>query len=451
MIAALLVALGILLPSRRPSGADTSSLSPSLEKEVIDHETNQTQTTAVTSTTVTPVTSSSTTPPFSNGRFASVLDLLISSNTSSPEDFAVPYSPQAEALQWVVEEDPLALDPLIEEEGERLIQRYVLMLLHYALGGSSWKNKSGYETGEDERGSDAGTGWFGVVCDDEGSVTDLHLENNYLVGSSLPPEISSLHRLESLNMGSNSIRGTLPRKLADLANLQILYLFDNNFVGSIPDMPPLLRVLNLGSNDITGEIPSQLGNLDNLGMLDLSRNSLITTIPESLMSLTNLRSLKISQFLSKGAYVQGTIPTAIGNLQTLETLDIDSGKLVGTLPDQITRLHKLVNLDLGHNLLASTIPSSIGDLQNLETCFLDGNHFNGTIPEGMGKLQKLYKLYLHENDLIGSMPQSVCNLNLGRLSSDCNNLTLPREVECACCSDCCEDVVKKRVPLGLLC
>ena len=74
--------------------------------------------------------------------------------------------------------------------------------------------------------------------------------------------------------------------------------------------------LSLANNGLTGSIPTDLGNLDSLERLVLSNNQLT-----------------------------GAIPTQLGNLARLETLYLDNNQLTGTLPPSFTGL---VALDIFH-------------------------------------------------------------------------------------------------------
>ena len=52
--------------------------------------------------------------------------------------------------------------------------------------------------------------------------------------------------------------------------------------------------LFLGANELTGEIPSEIGSLTSLNSLDLSNNQLTGEIPAEIGNLSNLYSLDLS-------------------------------------------------------------------------------------------------------------------------------------------------------------
>ena len=80
--------------------------------------------------------------------------------------------------------------------------------------------------------------------------------------------------------------------------------------------------LRLENNNLTGEIPSELGNLTNLESLNLENNNLRGEIPSELGNLTNLKSL----YLEKNS-LRGEIPSELGNLSSkLERIYIKAGQ-----------------------------------------------------------------------------------------------------------------------------
>ena len=64
--------------------------------------------------------------------------------------------------------------------------------------------------------------------------------------------------------------------------------------------------MNLSINPLTGKIPESIGNLRSLESLDLSRNQLFGPIPQSLSSLTFLSYLNLSFNNLSGEIPSGT-------------------------------------------------------------------------------------------------------------------------------------------------
>ena len=57
--------------------------------------------------------------------------------------------------------------------------------------------------------------------------------------------------------------------------------------------------------------------------------------------------------------------------------------------------------------MSGEIPSELGDLGNLRTLELDGNDLSGEIPSELGGLSNLVRLNLVGNDLSGCLPASL--------------------------------------------
>jgi len=97
-------------------------------------------------------------------------------------------------------------------------------------------------------------------------------------------------RLETIDVLSNSLTGSIPDSLFDVPTLQLVYLSNNTFTGTIPvtySNPVLLRDLYLDGNGLTGTIPPlpQVGRLRDLNELLLQNNFLTGTIPTSVCDL----------------------------------------------------------------------------------------------------------------------------------------------------------------------
>jgi len=127
----------------------------------------------------------------------------------------------------------------------------------------------------------------------------------------------------------------------------------------------------------------------------------------------------------------GSIPSSLSRLKQLERLDFSNNQLTGTIPSSLSTLRQLEKLDLARNQLTGTIPSSLGSLWHLEILNLSRNQLTGTIPSELGSLKNLFQLDLYNNQLTGSIPSSLGNLEeLNGLSLFNNQLTgsIPSEL-----------------------
>ena len=90
----------------------------------------------------------------------------------------------------------------------------------------------------------------------------------------------------------------------------------------------------------------------------------------------------------RGRSLGGFIPTELGlRASTLETLDFAHNKLSGTMPSQLGMLTNLVSLQLDHNLLSGEVPSELGRLTKLtDELALHRNSLRGRLPSQLGHL-----------------------------------------------------------------
>jgi len=172
-------------------------------------------------------------------------------------------------------------------------------------------------------------------------------------------------------------------------NVKVIYLRENNFSGgSLPTTQlsslTSLEILVLQclwgydngtwswSSAITGSIPTQLGSLTSLKTLDLSNNNLTGAIPTELGNLTNLEILDLSY-----NNLTGAIPTQLGNLTTnLEVLNLRENNFTGnSIPIELGNLTNFKNLDLRYSRLSGSIPVQLGNFTSLEHLHLGGSYY----------------------------------------------------------------------------
>ncbi|RVW78065.1 Somatic embryogenesis receptor kinase 1 [Vitis vinifera] len=117
----------------------------------------------------------------------------------------------------------------------------------------------------------------------------------------------------------------------------------------------------LYSNNISGPIPSDLGNLTSLVSLDLYLNSFTGPIPETLGKLSKLRFLCNSRLNNNS--LTGTIPMSLTNITALQVLDLSNNRLSGVVPDNgsfslFTPISFANNLDLCGPVTGHPCPGS---------------------------------------------------------------------------------------------
>ena len=121
------------------------------------------------------------------------------------------------------------------------------------------------------------------------------------------------------------------------------------------------------------------------------------TIPSSLSELRSLEKLELS--FNK---LSGTIPTSIGTLINLEVFAVNGNNITGEIPSSLGQLTALEQLHLSSNNLQGTIPVSVAQLGNLEILNVFDNMLTGTIPYALSDNANLKKLVIAENELTGS-------------------------------------------------
>ena len=159
--------------------------------------------------------------------------------------------------------------------------------------------------------------------------------------------------------------------------------------------------LALVVNAMSGPIPSELGDLASLQLLNLRNNDLVGPIPPELGNLASLETL----WLYNNA-LSGLIPPELGNLASLESLSLSNNAL-SRIPPELGNLASLEVLNLGGNAL-SRIPPELGNLASLEGLSLSNNALS-RIPPELGNLASLEVLNLGGNAL-SRIPPELGNL-----------------------------------------
>ncbi|XP_056161989.1 probable leucine-rich repeat receptor-like protein kinase At1g35710 [Syzygium oleosum] len=183
-------------------------------------------------------------------------------------------------------------------------------------------------------------GFTGVSCNDYGVVAHLNLSYLGLRGTLDGLDFSRLTNVVSLELGNNSIYGSIPSSVGNLSKLNSLDLCGNELSGDIPPsigMLESLHSLSLCANNLSGHILQEIGRLDSLLKLDLSINALT-----------------------------GSIPASLGNLSSLNYLYLWKNQLSGFIPISLGKLGNLIEFDISQNNISGSIPREISDLRNLK-------------------------------------------------------------------------------------
>ncbi|KAK2983063.1 hypothetical protein RJ640_006450 [Escallonia rubra] len=257
--------------------------------------------------------------------------------------------------------------------------------------------------------------WQGVSCSPRHQrVTTLNLPSLKLTGS-VSPHIGNLTFLNAINMGNNSLHGTIPEEIGKLYRLQHLSLSlnsfqDDNYIsGSIPlDVGNLvnLELIALSTNMFSGKIPESIGNLFKLKELYMHGNYISGKLPSSIGNISELSVLYL-----KANMLEGRIPLSLGNCTKLQALGLQYNQLIGMIPEQLVGLSSLSRaLYLNQNRLTGPLPLQVGNLKNLGLLNISGNRLTGAIPSALGDCQVLEFLDMHDNLFEGTIPSSLKQL-----------------------------------------
>ncbi|XP_071727317.1 MDIS1-interacting receptor like kinase 2-like [Rutidosis leptorrhynchoides] len=211
--------------------------------------------------------------------------------------------------------------------------------------------------------------WYGIICNEAGSVTNIEL---YYMSSD---GTSNLKEVSLTRLSTNQLSGDIPKEISCKQNLYRLDLGDNNLDGPIPSSfgnLTQLSFLNLSINNISGSIPLDLGNLQDLEYFDLHRNSLVGPVPPVLGELSRLTYLDLSSNRLSGNVLTFQDPCP------LYQLDISMNRITGTLTRQLDVCHRISFLDISSNGISGDIPLLQTD--RLRHINLSHNHLTGIVP-----------------------------------------------------------------------
>lgn len=142
---------------------------------------------------------------------------------------------------------------------------------------------------------------------------------------------------------------------------------------------------------------------DRVVVINLWNNGLKGTIPNELTELNQLWEIQLGH-----NELTGKIPEDWSKLTLLTFFKMPYNNLEGTIPTSLARCKHLMELILDENKLTGTIPTELINLELLTNLLLSGNKLEGTIPSFKGS--SLAMLHLQENNLTGSIPSSIGNL-----------------------------------------
>ncbi|KAI5325545.1 hypothetical protein L3X38_034619 [Prunus dulcis] len=248
------------------------------------------------------------------------------------------------------------------------------------------------------------------------SLHELVLTENHFQGS-IPNELGRLRSLRAFALAMNNLSGIVPSSIYNISSINRFSLTDNQLHGELPQnlgiKLPNLEEIYVGLNSFTGNVPASLSNSSRLLAVDFLKNGFTGTLPaENLGSLQSLYWLNFaSNRLGNGKTGDLNFLSFLANCTSLETLALDTNHFGGELPRSIANFStQLRILTLAQNSIHGSIHDGIGNLVSLNQLEMDNNYFSGSVPDVIGKLQKLRILSLNDNKFSGQIPSSLGNL-----------------------------------------
>ncbi|GJX75419.1 leucine-rich repeat-containing protein [Tanacetum coccineum] len=281
--------------------------------------------------------------------------------------------------------------------------------------------------------------WDGVLCDPlTGDVISIDVSCGMLQGTIHPnSSLFNLPHLQKLNLAFNTFDGSqIPSQIGRFSNsLTHLNLSECGFSGQVPPDITLLHKLvslDLSSNyylTFTSfdlklrplDFINLIHNVTNLEELSLGDVNISLVLPTSFNISSSMKLLNLHH-----TGLQEKLPQYIFSLRSLETLDLSLNGFKGDIPSEISvNLTQLTYLDLSSNKLNGTLPSWLFTSPSIEYLSLNDNMLNGKVPFESFALPSLKELDLSYNQLVGHTDMQTFQqlTNLTKLYLSYNNFS----------------------------
>ncbi|KAF5465085.1 hypothetical protein F2P56_015116 [Juglans regia] len=244
------------------------------------------------------------------------------------------------------------------------------------------------------------------------SLRDLRLSYNNITGP-LPKSFggSGIRNLW-LNNQQNGMSGTID-VLSSMTQLSQVWLQKNQFTGPIPDLSKCTSLfdLQLRDNQFTGVIPASLMSISSLKNISLSNNELQGPLPEFPNSVTSTIDGTNSFCKNTPGLCDSQVTTllevaaALGYPTKLANAWQDNNACDGWSFITCDSQGKITTVNFAKQGFSGTISPAFGNLTSLRTLALANNDLTGSIPDKLATLPDLQVLDVSNNNLNGSIPK----------------------------------------------
>lgn len=245
--------------------------------------------------------------------------------------------------------------------------------------------------------------WYSVECDlNTSRVITLRIFSGNLSGQ-IPPAVGDLSYLQTLFFHKlPNLIGTIPPTITKLTRLRSLEISWTNISGPIPDFVSQIKTLeylDLSFNNLSGTIPPSLSELPNLTDLHLDRNKLTGSIPDS---FGKFEGNQVPSLYLSHNQLTGKVPKSLGELK-FSSLDFSRNKLEGDISFLFGHDTPHWKGDFSRNLFEFDL-SKVVFAKSLTWIALNHNKIYGSLPQGLTSLSQLYYFNVSYNRLCGKIP-----------------------------------------------
>ncbi|KAH9679494.1 hypothetical protein KPL71_026160 [Citrus sinensis] len=217
------------------------------------------------------------------------------------------------------------------------------------------------------------------------SLKSLYLCDSELEGG-IPKFFGNMCSLKELGLSDNKLSGQFSQAIQNLScgcvvnSLEVLYLHDNDFTRPVPLLGGFssLEELQVDVNRLNGTIDKSLNQLSKLESLSLDGNSFTGVISETFFSnMSNLQELVLADNSFTLKLSHNWVPPF-----QLKWLSLASCKMGPHFPKWLQTQNQLVHLDISNVGISDTIPDWFWDLSSkLSYLNLSNNHIKGKLPD----------------------------------------------------------------------